>query len=194
VPKTLVLELLQNGFEGRRAGNAVRARLVAPQAVVEAHEVLWTEAPRLAEGEAAPMPRLKMPRLAEFEEWTAMPGPEGMGLEVRDMAEPECETSVVAEPTLVAEATEGPWLKVAVLPEEAVMVELKAMMRQMKSRAGVWWEMAETEGAVTRLHYVRCHSYRGQDSCKDQGLAHHFAPWSNILHGQRVMLWVLLQR
>jgi hypothetical protein len=40
VPKALVLELLQNGFEGRRAGNgAVRARLGAPEAVVEAHDV-----------------------------------------------------------------------------------------------------------------------------------------------------------
>jgi hypothetical protein len=40
VPKTLVLELLQDGFEGRRAGNgAVRVRLVAPQAVIEPHEV-----------------------------------------------------------------------------------------------------------------------------------------------------------
>jgi hypothetical protein len=40
VAKTLLLELLQYGFEGCRAVNgAMRARLGAPGAVVEAHEV-----------------------------------------------------------------------------------------------------------------------------------------------------------
>jgi hypothetical protein len=40
VPKTLALELLQNGFEGCPALNgAMRARLGAPRAIVEAHEV-----------------------------------------------------------------------------------------------------------------------------------------------------------
>ena len=40
MPKTLVFELLQNGFEGCRAGNgAVRAQLGAPQATLEAHEL-----------------------------------------------------------------------------------------------------------------------------------------------------------
>ena len=39
MPKTLVLELLQNGFEGCRAVNgAMRARLGAPQAILEARE------------------------------------------------------------------------------------------------------------------------------------------------------------
>ena len=126
-------------------------------------------APRLAKGEAATVPRRKGQRVAEFEEWAAMPGAERLGLEVRDMPEPECETPMIAEPTLVAEATEmsrlevwdmselerkapiaeleheapvaevteAPRLEVAVLPEEAAMVEFKAMMRQMKSCAGM---------------------------------------------------------
>ena len=111
------------------------------------------------------MPRLKMPRLAELEEWAAMPEAERMGLEVRDMAEPECETSVVAEPTLVAEATEMPRLEVwdmseleyeafvitefeheapvakvtevSRLAEEATVVELEAMVPQVQLRARV---------------------------------------------------------
>jgi hypothetical protein len=60
--------------------------------------------PRPAEGEGS--------RVAEFEEWAAMPEAERMGLEVQDMPEPECETPVVTEPTLMAEATEMPRLKV----------------------------------------------------------------------------------
>jgi hypothetical protein len=43
------------------------------------------------------MPRLKMPRVAEFEEWAAMPEAEPVG---RDVPEPESETLVVPEPTL----------------------------------------------------------------------------------------------
>jgi hypothetical protein len=91
VAKSLILELLQNGFERCWAmTGAMRARVGAPQAIVEAHELPW----------------FKMPLMAESEEWAAMPEAERMGLEVRDMAEPECETPVVAEPqseTLVAE-------------------------------------------------------------------------------------------
>jgi hypothetical protein len=102
--------------------------------------------------------------VAEFEEWAAMPGAERKGLEVRDMTEPECETSVVAEPTLVAEATEMRRLEVwdmaelerkapvseleheapvaevtevSRLAEEATVVELEAMVPQVHLRAGV---------------------------------------------------------
>jgi hypothetical protein len=87
------------------------------------------------------MPQLKMPRLAEFEEWAAMPGAEGVGLEVRDMPEPECETSVVAEPTLVAEATEMPQLRVWNKSEP----ERKAPVSKLEHEAPV----AEVDSAAT---------------------------------------------
>jgi hypothetical protein len=125
------------------------------------------------------MPELesKTPAIAEptlVAEVTEMPR-----LEVWDMSELKYEAFVVAEfehEAPVAEVTEGQRLEVAVLPEEAAMVELKAKMRPMKSCAGVRREMAETEGAVTRLGGLRYHPYRGHYGCKDQDLAHHVAP------------------
>jgi hypothetical protein len=79
VAETLLLELLQYGFEGSRAGNgAARGPLRAPQAIVE-------QAPRLAECQAAPVRWFEMPPIAEFDETAAMP--ERMGLEVGEVAE-----------------------------------------------------------------------------------------------------------
>jgi hypothetical protein len=83
VAKTLLLKLLQNGFEGCRAvTGAIPAWLGAPRAIVEAHEVPW----------------FKMPPMAELAECAAMPEAERMGLKVRDMVELEYGTPVVAEP------------------------------------------------------------------------------------------------
>jgi hypothetical protein len=111
------------------------------------------------------MPRLKMPRVAEFEEWAATPEAEPVGLEVRDVPEPESETPVVPEPALVAEVTEMPRLEVwdmseleheaiviaefeheapvaevtevSRLAEKATVVEIEAMVPQVHLRAGV---------------------------------------------------------
>jgi hypothetical protein len=116
------------------------AELEHEPTLVEVTEMSRPKVPRLPEREAATVPWLKVPRMAEFEEWATMPEGEGVGLEVRDMPEFEFETPVVAEPEdepLVAKVTEVARLEMPRLSEEA-LVESETMVPHVQRCARVW--------------------------------------------------------
>jgi hypothetical protein len=142
--------------------------------VVEVTEM----SPRLPEREAATVPRLKVPRMADFEEWATVPEGEGVRLEVRDMPEFEFEAPVVAEPedeTLVVKVTEVPRLEMPRLSEEA-MVESETMVPHVQLCARVRCEMPKAEAVVACRGRLRSHPQHRQDGCEQHDPAHHVAP------------------
>jgi hypothetical protein len=90
-------------------------------------------------------------------------------LEVSGMSEPQCEGTVVEPP-------EMPRLERPRSSNEAIVVELEAVVAQVQLRHGVPRELPNTEAAVSCLGWLRYHRQRRHDSREHHHFAHRGAP------------------
>ena len=91
--------------------------------------------------------------------------PEVSRLEVWDMSELGCKTTV-------AEVPEVPRLERAMLSKDATVVELETMVSQVQLPPSVPREMARTEASVTCLGWLRRYCQCRHDNCEQYHRAH----------------------
>src|SRR5919106_575944 len=148
--------------------------------MVKTLEVLRTVVQPFIQGKTV-VPTLEASRAVEPGGQAAMALSVAVRLEAREVAEFEREVPVAEfeHESPMAEVAEVPRLEVAVLAEDAPLMELEAMVRPMKFCASMWGEMAEAYAAIAGLNRLRRHRNRRDHCCRHQDPAHRLAPSSS---------------